>query len=298
MIKKIIQLEEYKNDKVLSPRIELIIHKQPISFNAKFLSWSNEKQKLVPLHESVVAEFLTQEEYQKYYEKYNDVLQKFLIYLRNSITTDQELEIFLKKLQPTYKFHKNLLEVFKENDLITIMDTHFICYPILSQKDFKTFIPNQIDGWYINNLMEVDVTDDGVYICDHRDLNKIRYLTVDEVLEILTNNIKLKIDDEDKLLKLCAKKWCEYCGISLSSRTLYWDIAYCICDSNIEKFENYILSNKYGNELLDYDINPNCDLKCYEEIKNKEMLLLTKDEKRLLLFGYNLLIEHITKKIS
>ena len=185
MLKKIITIENHKNDKVLSPHIELIIHKQPIKFDAEIQSWSNEKQKLVSLHESVVAEFLSQEEYKKYYEKYNDILQKFLTYLKDTIMTEQELEMLLKNLQPTYKFHKNLLEAFGKNNLIKIMDTHFISYPILSQKDFKTFIPNKIDGWYIGDLMEVDVTNDGVYLCDYRDLNKIRYFTVDEVLELL-----------------------------------------------------------------------------------------------------------------
>ena len=95
---------------------------------------------------------------------------------------------------------------------------------------------------------------------------------------------------------VCAKKWIEYCGISISSRTLYWDIAYSVCQE-IEVFEEYILSYSDGRESLDYDVCI-CDDECYEYIKNRELSLWEENEKVLLLFGYEILISdlEITKQ--
>jgi len=98
--------------------------------------------------------------------------------------------------------------------------------------------------------------------------------------------------DMDSILRLCAIKWIEYCGVSVSCRTIYWDIAISLCrDSDI--FERYILSYEYGKESLSYDIACEFSLEFYEDIKNYELKQLTKEEKDTFLEGYKCLIAKI-----
>jgi len=99
------------------------------------------------------------------------------------------------------------------------------------------------------------------------------------------NHLAKEIED---ILILCAKKWIEYCGVSKSYRTIYWDIASAILEDSA-LFENYIKSLPYGEESLNYDISY-CDVECYESIKNEEINNLTKDDKDIFLKGYKLLI--------
>jgi hypothetical protein len=94
--------------------------------------------------------------------------------------------------------------------------------------------------------------------------------------------------ERENILVLCAKKWIEYCGISKSYRTIYWDIALTILE-NSALFENYIKNFPYGEESLNYDIS-DCDVECYETIKNEEIKKLTKNDKDVFLKGYKLLI--------
>ena len=98
----------------------------------------------------------------------------------------------------------------------------------------------------------------------------------------------------DSILKLCAFKWVEYCGISRSCRTIYWDIAITLCgDSKI--FERYILSCKYGDESLTYDTSIECSIDFYETLKDYELTHLTKDEQEIFLKGYTALIAEIQR---
>lgn len=103
---------------------------------------------------------------------------------------------------------------------------------------------------------------------------------------ILLNKIEI-----DSILKLCAIKWIEYCGISISSRTIYWDMAIKICgDSDV--FEKYIVSYEYGEESLSYDTSFEYGIEFYENIKEYEFTQLTDEEKNIFIKGYNILIAH------
>ena len=95
-------------------------------------------------------------------------------------------------------------------------------------------------------------------------------------------------NEKENLLNLCAKKWIEYCGISKSYRTIYWDIALSVV-VDFELFEEYIKKFPYGEESLDYDISY-CDIQCYKNIKNEEVKNLIQDDMDIFLQGYKLLI--------
>lgn len=103
--------------------------------------------------------------------------------------------------------------------------------------------------------------------------------------------------DKKSILQLCAKKWIAYCGLSLSARTLYWDIALAVCKET-EIFEHYILSYEYGKGSLDYDISPTADLNFYEQIKNQELQCLTQEEIEIFMCGYNFLVEDLKTDIK
>jgi len=265
--------------------MELSIYQQPIRFEAQLLDWSNEKQKLVPLKESVLAKFLEQGKYDEVNKRCSAVVKKFIAYLTNTVQTPQDLDIFIKKLRPTYIFHHKLIEVFQISNLKKIMDTHFKCYPILNTKDFSNFLPHYVDGWFIADLMEVSAGDNGVYLCDMQS-NTPQKLTPDEVMQ----RLNLQKTDTDSILQLCTKKWIDNCGVSLSTRTLYWDIALAVC-KDPEIFKHYILSYEYGKESLEYDISPSSDLTFYEAIKNQELQDLTQKEIEIFMSGYNFLME-------
>lgn len=102
--------------------------------------------------------------------------------------------------------------------------------------------------------------------------------------QILLNKIEM-----DSILKLCAIKWIEYCGVSTSCRTIYWDMAINLCeDSNI--FEKYILCYEDGEESLNYDTSFEFSFEFYEKIKEYELKQLTQEEENIFLKGYNILI--------
>jgi len=292
MQKQIIKIEH--TQKLHTPLyLELSISQQPISFKAKLLAWSNAEQKLVTLKESVIAEFLVQDEYEKLSKKCSAVLEAFIAYLTNTVQTPHDLELFIKRLEPSYIFHPHLLKAFQVCDLKRIMDTHFEFYPILNAKDFSSFLPNKIDGWFISDLMEVDVTADGVYLCDMQS-SKPKQLTPDEVLQ----RLDIEKTDTNSILQLCAKKWIAYCGLSLSTRTLYWDIALAVCKDPDIFEKSYILSYDGGEESLHYDISPTSNLNFYERIKEQELQCLTQEESKIFMCGYNLLVADLETDIK
>ena len=174
---------EIQQDKVLL-YMALKICEKPISFKVNLLSWSNEKQKLVPLKESTVKEFLSLKKYDEFILKYEKVANSFLKYISSTITTHKSLEKLKKRLHPTYIFHPNLLKEFSKKELENIMDTHFKLYPILDIENFDCFLANKINGWFIADIMEVDVTKDGVYICDISG-DKPKSLSIVDTLRIL-----------------------------------------------------------------------------------------------------------------
>lgn len=95
-------------------------------------------------------------------------------------------------------------------------------------------------------------------------------------------------DEKENLLNLCAEKWIQYCGVSRSYRTLYWDIALSVV-ADCEVFEEYIKSFPYGKESLNYDVTK-CDIPCYKNAKNEEVKNLTQIDKEIFLKGYELLV--------
>ena len=117
------------------------------------VAWSNEKQKLVVVEDSVIKEFST---------KYESLSDNFLQQTRKKVTTSKSLRKFKKRILPTYKFHPNLLNGFTEEELKKIMDTHFEIYPNLNIENFDNSLSNKIDGWFINDVMELGVTNDGI----------------------------------------------------------------------------------------------------------------------------------------
>jgi len=109
----------------------------------------------------------------------------------------------------------------------------------------------------------------------------------------MTNS--LSQNDIDDILNLCAKKWCEYCGLSIGIRTLYWDIAIEICtDTNL--FESYIKTQPNGMESLSYDICGEYSILFYSQCKDREIDNLTPIEKSIFLKGYNCLISELNTK--
>ena len=84
MSKFIIEIET----KIIPLYIELEIDEKPISFKIKLLSWSNEKQKLVVIEDSVIKEFST---------KYESLSDDFLQHTRKKVTTSKSLRKFKKK---------------------------------------------------------------------------------------------------------------------------------------------------------------------------------------------------------
>ena len=98
--------------------------------------------------------------------------------------------------------------------------------------------------------------------------------------------------EQNALLNLCARIWIEYCGISISCRTLYWDIAMRICD-DYKIFENCILSYDYGEESLEYDTCLEFNQIFYNNIKEIVVEHLTADEKILFLKGFSVLTSDI-----
>ena len=174
--------------KIIPIYFKLEIDEKPISFKIKLVSWSNEKQKLVAIEDSIVKEFLSLKDYKKFYIKYKALSDDFLQHTRKKVTTSKSLRKFKKKIQPTYKFHPNLLGGFTEKELKEIIDTYFEIYPILNIENFDSFLPNKIDGWFINDIMELGVTNDGIYIYDMSNLEKPKTILCSDVLRILDIN--------------------------------------------------------------------------------------------------------------
>jgi len=123
---------------------------------------------------------------------------------------------------------------------------------------------------------------------DTIDFTKMQY-AIDMVANSILHLNSTKIDD---ILKLCAFKWVENCGIS-SIRTLYWDMAMTICSDNFNKFKEYILACEYGKESLDYDINGEYGLEFYENIKTMELSNLNDIDKKIFMNGYSILVNNI-----
>ncbi len=167
MSKFIIEIET----KIIPLYIELEIDEKPISFKTELVSWSNEKQKLVVIEDSIIKKFLPPKDYKEFCVKYETLSDDFLQHTRKKITTLKSLRKFKKRILPTYKFHPNLLNGFTEKELKEIMDTHFEIYPILNIENFDSFLANKIDGWFINDVMEVGVINDGIYIYDMSNLD-------------------------------------------------------------------------------------------------------------------------------
>jgi hypothetical protein len=162
-----------------------------IKTKIKLLSWSNEKQKLVVIEDSVVKEFLSTKDYKEFCMKYESLSDDFLQHTREKVTSSKSLRKFKKKILPTYKFHPNLLKGFTEKELKEIMDTHFELYPILNVENFDSSLPNKIDGWFINDVMELGVTNDGIYIYDMSNLDdKPKTISCSDARRILGINNK------------------------------------------------------------------------------------------------------------
>jgi len=138
----------------------------------------------------------------------------------------------------------------------------------------------------------IDVTADGVYPYDIQS-SQPKQLTPDEVLQ----RLDIQKTDTESILHLCARKWIAYCGLSLSTRTLYWDMALVIC-REAKVFERYIVSYEDGKESLDYDISSISDLNFYERIKEKELQCLTEEEHQIFLCGYSFLLADLKADIK
>jgi hypothetical protein len=108
-------------------------------------------------------------------------------------------------------------------------------------------------------------------------------------------NSTLNQNEIDDILNLCAKKWCEYCGISIGIRTLYWDIAIKLCNDT-DIFESYIKKQPDGMESLTYDISCEYNIKFYTDCKDEEIENLNQIEKDIFLKGYENLISDFENK--
>jgi len=260
--------------------MELDINNNPIKFRANLLCWSNEKQQNVPLVESIIFDYLSKEGLNKCIDYYENIKNEYLMHLYKTITTITEFEKFICHIKsPQFVYPKGLIKKFGKKTLDYIMINIFKSAASLDIQTFE-FIPNEVPGWYSN----------GIEVCSSSNFNfkTGEEMTSQKVLNILFKDSETEID---KLLNLCAQKWIEYCGVSLSKRTLYWDIALSLCKKK-EVFEDYILSYSEGKESLAYDVCI-CNDQCYEDIKRGELSLLEENKKILLLFGYNILISSL-----
>ena len=182
----------------------------------------------------------------------------------------------------------------------------------LEQLDFDN-LDKEIDSCNIvlpNGLSEITASDhinywnfgfNAVMITDTAHFRNKNYHTVNDTIEtidfkkmqysvdmVVKSILNLNNIETDIILKLCAIKWIQYCGISTSCRTIYWDIAINLCeDSSI--FEKYILSYENGKESLKYDTSSKASFKFYEDIKDYELRQLNSEEKTIFFRGYNIL---------
>jgi hypothetical protein len=259
-----------------------------IKFNGELLCWSNDLQENVLLEDSIIREFLDENDYIKCISYYENIKEDYLRYLNQTILTSLQLDEFLDDIKnPNFIYSDLLLKSFDKYTLDYIFINFFKSYSILDINNFDIFIPHNVNGWYYYGI-EVDTYDNNLEIYCHN-INK--EITPEQMLISMIEQNKKEFD---KILNFCAKKWCEYCGLSISCRTLYWDIAMAICTDR-KFFEEYILLCEFGDESLNYDICCSTNSDFYENIKNDEVLQLDEEEKSIFLFSYAIFINTLYK---
>jgi len=159
---------------------------------AQLLSWSNDKQKQVPLKDSVVYEFLDDNEYKRFKKYYGDVVKNYLYFLEKTLKTKEQKESYISKiLKPKIIFHKKFYNYFNIEILEDLYIKNFTNNPILDIKTFE-FLSNVVDGFFVgadsngNNALAVDILDDKLYM-DDTEGNK---MTSQEVIQRLEASLK------------------------------------------------------------------------------------------------------------
>ena len=163
-------------DMMILLHIDLKIDIENILFKGEMLGWSNDKQKHVSLDKSVYAEF-ENFDYVKFKDYYNNLLNRYLEYLKTTIDNKAKLNNFIALLEyPPIKYHTKLIEFFG-NRLDEFVRDYLDIYPIL---DINTFeIKSKIiDGWYGDNIeVSCDIAN-SIYIEDNELGDRI--INVDE----------------------------------------------------------------------------------------------------------------------
>lgn len=149
------KLDIYKKNKNLIADIEL-------------LSWSNSRQKHIPLNESIWTEegFGEGKHIPAIETHYEKVVSNFFDALK-TLKYNWQLKNLIHKIEnPTFVFHYKLLNLFTQQELEEIMRTHFSNHPILNMSLFQkppkhntldyAFLPHVVNGFYLDDI-EVSV---------------------------------------------------------------------------------------------------------------------------------------------
>jgi len=133
--------------------LKLTITPEPISFNIDTTAWSNEEQKYVTLEDSIIVEFLSNEEALECIKYYENIKTKYLKFLQDTIITQEQLFSFLIKLENSkITYNYKLLNVFSIDELNYISNVLFKHNVLLDINNFNNFIDLECNGWLFYNI--------------------------------------------------------------------------------------------------------------------------------------------------
>lgn len=154
---------------------------QNLEVNISLYAWCNNKQKYVPLKNSIWREkgFGDSKHIPKIEAYYKRIIENFLILFEKMKYYWQLKEVIHKLENPTFIFHYKLINTFSEEILKKIFIKDFNNYPILNISYLKTnklsrfncnyiFLNNYIQGFFI----------DGIEVCV--DLNESNYVIIED----------------------------------------------------------------------------------------------------------------------